>query len=380
MISLAVGGGYRQRWQEVSANPVFTPVLALSAVSIAVALLLPRPAGEFWSGLLHYQIYLFLLLFLAAGGGAWQQRGANFLYAAAGIAATLLYCAYFQLLPEITLFRSYVIYQGNKSILLAILMAVAAGWLLEALLRRPGQRLRYLALFVYVVVAQVLLSKSRTASVIMLTLCTLPALARMRFGWRSLAGLTIAAVAVVAALSYALSLPTPEKCAVHDMVGYSPAHIAADRGLCTIHQVRAFAQGKNAGEDGMRAEIYRLTAQIVAEQPWTGHGVGSWLPEYQARAKGLVSGTMTTPHNDYLLYATEIGVFGVAALLWIWLTQLMVARRIGGEQGMHLAMLTVTTCIGGMFNAILRDAVFGMAFMILLAIPLAGQVNKNKTK
>jgi O-antigen ligase len=88
---------------------------------------------------------------------------------------------------------------------------------------------------------------------------------------------------------------------------------------------------------------------------------------------------MTTPHNDYLLYATELGALGVAALFWIWITQLGVARQMSKsaqrgqtERAMLLAMLGVAMMVGGMFNAILRDGVFGMAFMILLAIPLAG--------
>lgn len=81
---------------------------------------------------------------------------------------------------------------------------------------------------------------------------------------------------------------------------------------------------------------------------------------------------MTTPHNDYLLYAAELGLLGLAALCWLWISQLVVAFRIGGRRGMQLAMLTAALLIGGMFNAILRDSVFGMAFMVLLAIPLAG--------
>jgi O-antigen ligase len=35
-------------------------------------------------------------------------------------------------------------------------------------------------------------------------------------------------------------------------------------------------------------------------------------------------------------------------------------------------MLGATMMLTGLFNAALRDALFGMAFMILLAIPLAG--------
>ncbi len=47
---------------------------------------------------------------------------------------------------------------------------------------------------------------------------------------------------------------------------------------------------------------------------------------------------------------------------------------------MLLGMLGVAVIVGGMFNAILRDLVFGMPFMILLAIPLAGVARNSKVK
>jgi hypothetical protein len=79
-----------------------------------------------------------------------------------------------------------------------------------------------------------------------------------------------------------------------------------------------------------------------------------------------------------------LGVFGLLALLAIWGVQFWTARRMAlhadmvvRNYSMPLVMLTVAMMLGGMFNAILRDAVFGMAFMILLAIPLAGVSKKN---
>ncbi|GGC87548.1 hypothetical protein GCM10011396_38520 [Undibacterium terreum] len=88
---------------------------------------------------------------------------------------------------------------------------------------------------------------------------------------------------------------------------------------------------------------------------------------------------MTTPHNDFLLYASELGILGLGALLWLIGMQAFLAIRIGGQRGMQLALLTVAMTIGGLFNAILRDGVFGMAFMILLANPMAGMHRKRST-
>jgi multisubunit Na+/H+ antiporter MnhE subunit len=80
------------------------------------------------------------------------------------MASTLFVANFFHVLPDNTLFHSYVLYQGNKSILLGVLLAIAAGWMLHELrLRQNHYLLRILALL-YVVAALVLLSKTRTAS------------------------------------------------------------------------------------------------------------------------------------------------------------------------------------------------------------------------
>lgn len=395
VLSLLISADYAQKWQRVRAHPMLSPVLALSALSVVVALFQTRPAGEFWSSFWHYQTYLFLLPFLAVGSGSgtgtgtaaaatsWQARAQLVFFGGAIYASSLFYLAAVGLLPTTTLFRSYVLYEGNKSILLGILLAIAAGWMLHSWRwHKDHTLLRALAL-AYVVIALLLFAKTRTASLIFVLLCGLMLLRNVTLSWRSILALGAMGILLAGGVKYVAGLPPPVTCLTKVMVSeqhLNPAAILLQRGVCTVHQIRNFNQGKQIGEDGMRLEIYQITGQIIAEKPWSGHGIGNWLSLYRERAKGMMSETMTTPHNDYLLYATELGAFGVLALLWIWCRQLLLARQmLAGEyqeRAMLLAMLGLTMMVGGMFNAILRDAVFGMAFMILLAIPLAGVTKK----
>ena len=65
---------------------------------------------------------------------------------------------------------------------------------------------------------------------------------------------------------------------------------------------------------------------------------------------------------------------GLFALLALWGRQLYVAFQMARQQSyyaMPLCMLTVSMAFSGAFNAVLRDALFGLAMMIMLAIPLA---------
>ena len=189
-ISLIVSGEYAQKWQSVRASPMLFPALILSVVSLVVGVLQVRPAGEFWASFWHYQTYLFLFPFLCVGAGAWQKKALHIFFSGAVYGATLFYLNALQLLPDSKLFQSYIVYQGNKSILLGILLALAAGWMLHTwrdsyrmfgtnLVKSLTEKKRFGLLgwkknhvlwrvlaFLYIVLALLLLAKTRTASVI----------------------------------------------------------------------------------------------------------------------------------------------------------------------------------------------------------------------
>lgn len=358
LLSLLYSGDYRAKWLAVKENPLFVPIAGLSAASCMAAVFLDQSPDSFWSGLVHYQIYLFLLLFISVGSGDWQRRAVHVFFVGALYAATLYYLNLLELLPDMDVFFNYLVYKGNKSILYAILLAIAAGWMLYEMVSLPDRRWLWLRLlvFLYIVIALLFLAKSRTASLIFVLLCLMCFLNFFIMSWRNM--LWVAGFALIFA------------------VAWFSASDFRQRTIRTVEDIQAFSQGQQISDDGIRLEMYSIAFKIIAEKPWTGHGIASLPSQYQKYAKGLPSEGTRTPHNDYLFYTAEIGLFGLAALLWVWVTQLTVAWKIGGASGMWLGMLGVAIMVGGMFNAILRDAVFGMPFMVLLAIPLAG-VTRN---
>lgn len=355
LLAWLLGGHYGDKWQAIKDSPMFLPVMGLLVVTCGAGLFLDRPVG-FWKAFMHYQIYLFLLVFISVGAGRWQQRALNVFFAGAVLAATLFYLSRLQLLPKWTLFQNYIDYAGNKSILLGILLGIAGGWMLNEICAKRDHKLLRIVAFLYIAAALLFLAKTRTGSLIFVFGCALVVLRYMTFSWRSVL-LLIGTVAVIG-------------------VAWQTASGFRERLVGTAHDIKAFVDGGKISADGIRLEMYRLTSEIIEEHPIVGSGIGTWAVKYPEKAKGLESESMATPHNDYLLYTAEIGVIGVAALLWIWLTQLIVAVRIGGENGVRLFTIGVAIMFGGMVNAILRDALFGIAFMVLLAIPLAG-INRH---
>ena len=361
IFSFLYAGDYRKKWQTIKENPLFWPVVSLTAVTCWAAILMERPQALFWSGFAHYQIYIVLLLLISVGSGDWQKRAVIVFFIGAAYAATLYYLNFFQLLPLLEIFRSYLVYLGNKSISLAIMLAIAAGWMLHEMTSLTDRKWLWLRIFtfLYVVIALVFLAKSRTANLIFVLLCILVLLKHFTMSWRSVLWLLGFVIMFVAAWQSASDLRV--------------------RVIGTINDVYAFSQGEKISDEGIRLEMYSVTSQMIVDKPWTGHGIATWPSQYLKYAKGLPSAGTRTPHNDYLFYAAELGLIGLAALLSIWFTQLTVAWKIGGSHGMRLGMLGVAIMVAGMFNAVLRDAVFGMPFMILLAIPLAG-VTRNHVR
>ncbi len=362
MLSVLVSGKYRNKWRTAKASPLFWPVAGMFAVSCLLAVLTDRSAPKFWSGFAHYQVYFFLLLFISVGPGDWQRRAANGFFAGALLASTLFYVNLLDLLPDVRLFGDYIAYSGNNSILLGVLLAIAAGALFYEMIEHASRRrlLWQIPAFLYIAVALLVLARTRSGSLIFIGLCLFVLVKQAARSWHRALGISaVLALMVATTWHFSSNLQT--------------------RALKTVQDIKAFSQGEKTSGEGIRAEMYWITAQMIAEKPLAGHGIGAWLPVYQQRAKGLATGRMTTPHNDYLLYMAEIGLIGLAALLWIWAAQLAVAWRIGGVHGAWLGMLSLALIVGAMFNAILRDWVFGLAFMILMAIPLAGVTRDGRT-
>lgn len=379
LLSWAFSGDWKNKISQIRSSALFVPVLALSVVSVLIGLIHPRPEGEFAAAFLHYQSYCLLFPMLSLRGGAWQSRAVKNFFFGAIFAATLFYLNALGALPAIKLFKSYVVYEGNKSILLGLLLAIAAAWMLHEWRLRKNQHVWRALAFIYVMLALVLCAKSRTASLLFILLCGVLVCRNFRFRWWQVLASGAVLTALVFAINYIAHLPSPVTCLakqMHDVHQMHGAEIMMNRAICTVHQVRDFGQTKQVSEDGMRLELYMNTWQMITASPWIGHGIGNWLPMYQQKAQGQISEKMTTPHNDYLLYWFELGLGGLVALLAIWLTQLRIAFRMvnseHSERAMLVSMLTLSMMFAACFNAILRDGVFAFAMLILLAIPMAG--------
>jgi O-antigen ligase len=354
IVAWLLSGNFLKKWQAVRINPLFYSLVAMLAIVAFNAAFLSQENVRRWPALVHYLIFLFLLLFISLGTGEWQTRAKKIFLAGALYGTSVYYLTHLGLLPDWRIFKNYASYGGNKSIALGIFLSIAAAWLLNEAMAQVEKRLAWLgiAAYGYIALAVLFLATTRTG---MLLFFILSLMVVIRHITLSLRGLALAlSVVMVAGLAWQLSQQLRE------------------RTLVTIHAVQAFTKGEMGTGQGNRLQFVQKTGEMILEKPFLGHGIGSWLAQYPVRAQGLETSEMSTPHNDYLLYGAELGAVGLLALLGVFFSVLRIAWRSGGTRGMQLLVIGAAFVIGSAFNAILRDWKFGLPMVILLAVALTG--------
>lgn len=343
-------GDLSAKWARIRPLPVLLPILVGLAIVLLDAAFLSAENTRRWSGAVYYLIFIFFLVFVSTEGGDWQRRGQKVFFAGALYGSSVFFLAKLNLLPDWHIFKNYLVYAGNKSIALGIFLSVAAPWILyEALLQRNRKRmLMQLAAYAYISCAVLLLATTRTGIVLLILLTFLTFTFSLRSESRTWFAVAAMALVLIVAWQFGTS--------------------AKQRMMGTVEAVQALSQGQSGTGSSNRLQFIDKTSEMIREKPLLGHGIGSWQQQYPVRAQGLETANMSTPHNDYLLYAAELGAVGLLILLWIYSTLIQYAFRVCKDRPLGPLLVLTAIIVGGMFNAILRDWRFGVPMMILLAI------------
>ncbi|OGA42769.1 MAG: hypothetical protein A3G24_24270 [Betaproteobacteria bacterium RIFCSPLOWO2_12_FULL_62_13] len=190
----------------------------------------------------------------------------------------------------------------------------------------------------------------------LLVLCALALYAGYRaFAWRGLA----VAAASVAALGIALVL----------VPGVFP-----DRLQVAAQEFAQWQSGKPAQDaTGLRLEFYRNTLSIIADHPLLGVGTGGFPKAYADKVSGTGMAETRNPHNEFLHITAQLGIAGLAALLWLfwqqWRCSAELATPLEGDLARGLVM---TMTLGCMFNSLLLDHTEGLLYAWLTGLLYGG--------
>ena len=94
-----------------------------------------------------------------------------------------------------------------------------------------------------------------------------------------------------------------------------------DRAAMVFSEIQNYAKNPEfSTSSGWRLNAWMRSVQALQEKPLQGHGVGNWAPVVK-RIQGsdadaiFGQGNHSNPHNEYLLWAVELGVGGALLLL-----------------------------------------------------------------
>ena len=152
--------------------------------------------------------------------------------------------------------------------------------------------------------------------------------------------------------------------------------------LETSQEVSEHKSDEHLTSAGIRLEMYKNTLSLIKQSPFIGYGTGALRYEYNklANTQDTLLKDVPNPHNQYLLTFFELGMVGLAALIFMfyrfWQHSNVIARS-DTYAGMYLKGVVLTIAIGSMFNSLLLDATEGKFYCVLTGLLLSAHTKKN---
>ena len=353
-----ISGAFRHTGTIVKENGVAVAAIVLYTMLVLGSLYGDRQAGDAGRYLVKYIDLLFIPVFLSIFRSPADRARAGYALALS-LALTLgvSFLLKTGLVPENPLLTGNSVSPAVFKLRLThnILMAFAV--FLFAVLARNAitarGRLVWACLAVLAAINVTLMVEGATGYLILGALTLLLGYDSLR--WR---GVGAAAAALAAALAVLLAVPGP----FQQRVG----SISAE-----IQQWQPSARSDTSS--GQRLEFYRNTLAIVAEHPFIGSGTGSFPRIYADKVRGTESLETKNPHNEFLHITVQLGVIGLAALLYLFWGQWRLSRRLATHLERQLARgLVATIAIGCLLNSLLLDHTEGLLYAWLTGVLYAG--------
>lgn len=132
----------------------------------------------------------------------------------------------------------------------------------------------------------------------------------------------------------------------------------------------------NGTSSGIRLHFWHRSIQSIAESPVLGSGIGSWSIEYDRIEKhhnpsGTKVNKRGNPHQEYLLWGVQLGVFGI--LLFVVFLLSVYRDTLQGDTASARAAQSVLAALAitCLFNSAVYDALIGDFFCVALGLTLA---------
>ncbi len=146
------------------------------------------------------------------------------------------------------------------------------------------------------------------------------------------------------------------------------------RYVSVVNEIRVFQAKTDSyknSSSGERLNYWHKSLQAIAEKPVLGHGTGAWQQQYWRFENGkpsVATAQAKNPHQEYLFWATQLGIGGMLLLiLWQGSFAWQARNYPTSEKYAALSLLAVFV-VACSFNSALYDGLVGDYFCTLLAV------------
>ena len=156
-----------------------------------------------------------------------------------------------------------------------------------------------------------------------------------------------------------------------------------------LTQLKTEVQGYSVKHDastssGIRLAFWRRAAQVIAQRPLAGAGVGSWSSEYDRlerldnpRHEDINRGS--NPHQEYLLWGVQLGIPGLLLIAGFMLSVLRDTLKMETPYARAAQSALLALAVACLFNSTLYDGLIGDFFCVLIGLLLALGLSKPAT-
>ena len=352
-------GAWRAKWEAVRGNGVALAALALFGLLLLGMLYGERNPGDAGATLGKYLdlVLIPLLVFLLRDPAA-RRRAIHALAASLALVMLASFVIMSDLVPESALITgnsSYpVVFKGRQTH--GPLMAFGAFLYCQLALAAatPPLRVLWLTLAAAALINGTLVVQGATGYLVFGVLALY--LGYLGTGWRGVAAAAAIAAALVAALAF-----TP-----------GPFQQRIERIQNEAAQWRP-GTWEETSSIGTRLELYRVSVEVFRDRPVLGHGTGSFAKAFAEKTRGRVPKPVRNPHSEYFHWMVQLGLPGIAALIFLFVMHWRLAARLESPLERHLARgLVLTIAAGSLFNTWLMDHTEGLLYAWLTGLLFAG--------
>jgi O-antigen ligase len=153
----------------------------------------------------------------------------------------------------------------------------------------------------------------------------------------------------------------------------------------TVHKEQSFTSTDSAVSVDVRFEFYRKALSLIEQRPLLGWGAGGQEPEFKRLSEQGVTANerlvFANPHNEYLTWAVQTGLLGLACFLcWLFIVWRQAVRIEDPAHKLIMMGWLLVFTLGSFLNSFLLDFSEGYMTVLLIAVLMPFKSNKQSTE